>query len=64
MSLSDEQIMSLMGKPVRIIDPPSDQPELLNKIGKVAMIVDGTKCLLQFDDGSGITINADQLQPV
>ena len=64
MPLSDEQVMELMGKTVRIIDPPPDKPELLNKIGRIAMIVDDTKCVLMLEDGSGATVDIEQLQPV
>ncbi len=63
MALSEEQIMALMGGLVRIVDPPVDRPDLLNKIGRVAMVADGENCVLQLEDGSAVSITADRLQP-
>lgn len=65
MSLSEDQAMALVGRRVRIINPPPNQPELLSQTGVVAMIVDGTRCLIQLEkDGSAETIDADQIEVI
>ena len=63
MPLSGEQSMALVGRRVRIADPPPERPELLDKTGVVAMITDRTNCVILLEeDGSGVTLNADQLE--
>jgi hypothetical protein len=53
-----------VGDIVEIVNVRGDQQHLLHKVGRIMMIVDGRKCLLSFDDGTGATVTVDQLKSV
>jgi hypothetical protein len=37
------------------------EQHLLNRVGVVVMIADGTRCVVAFPDGSGATVEVSQL---
>jgi hypothetical protein len=49
---------------VEIVKAGPSEQHVLHKVGRVMMIVDGTKAFVTFSDGGGASVTVDQLRKV
>lgn len=47
---------------VQIVKTNPGEEHLLNKIGRVMLIVDGERCVVALPDGNGASVNIKQLK--
>ena len=53
-----------VGDVIEVVRANPDDPKTLRKVGRVVMVADGTRCIVQFNDGTAGTFEADQLKKV
>ena len=53
-----------LGDIVQIVKVGDREKHLMNKVGRVMMIVDDTRCVVSFDDGNGAALDLTQVKKV